>query len=144
MNARRFISDLRHTEIVAAIAEAERHTSGEIRVYISRRHRPDGLASARDRFARLRMHETRDRNAVLIYVAPVAQTFAVLGDEAAYVTCREDMWPEVRDAMAADFKAGRFSEGIIRAVGLVGAELRRHFPRRPDDRNELPDSVITD
>lgn len=144
MKAGEFLSRLAQETIVAAIAEAERQTSGEIRVYISRRDRPDGLAAARERFARLRMHETRERNAVLIYIAPIAQTFAVMGDEAAYALCREDLWNEVRDAMAADFKAGRYSEGVVRAVKLVGEELRRHFPRRPDDRDELPNKIITD
>jgi uncharacterized membrane protein len=144
MKAGEFLSKLAQETVVAAIAETERQTSGEIRVYISRLHRPDGLAAARERFVKLRMHETRERNAVLIYVAPTAQTFAVLGDEAAYALCRQDLWNEVRQAMTVDFKAGRYSEGVVRAVKLVGEELRRHFPRRPDDRNELPDKVATD
>jgi uncharacterized membrane protein len=46
--------------------------------------------------------------------------------------------------MGAEFKAGRYSEGVLRAVRLVGEEMRRHFPRRPDDRNELTDSIVTD
>ncbi len=139
-----FISKLGQETIVAAIAEAERQTSGEIRVFISRRNRPDGLAAAQARFFRLLMHETRDHNAVLIYVAPVAQTFAVVGDEAANAKVREGFWNDVREAMEADFKAGRFTSGIIHAVQLVGEELRRHFPRRPDDSNELPNKIITD
>ena len=144
MKARDFLSKLAHDTIVKAISEAEKHTSGEIRVYVSRRYQPDGLAAARARFHRLRMHEKHGRNAVLIYVAPVAQTFAVLGDKAAHEKFREGFWHEVREAMGADFKAGRFSEGILRAVQLVGEELRRHFPRRPDGGNGLPDKIITD
>lgn len=144
MKARDFLSKLAHDTIVAAIAGAERHTSGEIRVFISRRHRPDGLGAAQARFIRLRMHEKRDRNAVLIYVAPAAQTFAVVGDEAAHARFREGFWHEVREAMGADFKAGRFTEGIIRAVHLVGEELRRHFPHHRGDRNEQPNDIITD
>lgn len=132
MKAGDFLSKLGHATIVAAIAEAEKHTSGEIRVYVSRRHRPDGLAAAHARFHRLRMHEKRDRNAVLIYVAPAAQTFAVIGDEAGHAKFRDSFWHEVREAMGAEFKAGHFSEGILRAVQLVAEELRRHFPRRPE------------
>ena len=144
MKAGDFLSKLTQDSIVAGIAEAEKHTSGEIRVFISRLHRPDGLAAAHSRFHKLRMHEKRDRNAVLIYVAPVAQTFAVLGDKAAHEKFREGFWHEVREAMGAEFKAGRYSEGVLRAVRLVGEEMRRHFPRRPDDRNELTDSIVTD
>jgi putative membrane protein len=39
------------------------------------------------------------------------------------------------------FRGERFREGLVHAVGEVGAVLRRHFPRRPDDVNELPDRV---
>jgi uncharacterized membrane protein len=144
MKAREFLSRLRHEVVVAAIAEAERHTSGEIRVYVSQRHRPDGMAAARDRFVKLRMHETHERNAVLIYVAPVAQTFGIIGDEAVHARSREGFWDEVRDSMGAEFEAGRVTEGIVRAVHLAGAELRRLFPRHPGDRNELPDDIVTD
>ena len=144
MKAGEFLSKLAQETIVAAIADAERHTSGEIRVFISRRHRPDGLAAAHARFHKLRMHEKRDRNAVLIYVAPVAQTFAVLGGEGAHARVGAHFWHEVREAMGADFKAGHFTDGILRAVKRVGAELHRHFPRRPEDRNELPNQIITE
>jgi len=144
MKARDFLTKLEHERIVAAIAEVEKRTSGEIRVFISQRHRPDGLAAARARFYRLRMHETPGRNAVLIYVAPVAQTFAVLGDEVAHEKFRDGFWHEVREAMGAEFRAGKFSEGIVRAVQLVGEELRRHFPHHRGDKNEQPDDIITD
>jgi len=40
-------------------------------------------------------------------------------------------------------KAGRPGEGIAAAVKEIGALLARHFPRRDDDVNELPDDVET-
>ena len=45
--------------------------------------------------------------------------------------------------MGDDFRADRFTEGIVAAVKRVGDELARHFPRRPGetDRNELPDAI---
>jgi uncharacterized membrane protein len=81
------------------------------------------------------MHKTRERNAVLIYVAPVAQTFGIVGDEAVHTRCAENFWQDVRDAMAVEFKAGRFTEGVVAAVNLVSAELKRHFPHHSDDKN---------
>ena len=135
MNTKEFISKLDQEKVVAAIAEAERQTSGEIRVYISQRNRADGLAAAQVRFKKLGMHKTHERNAVLIYVAPVAQTFGIVGDEAVHSRCAENFWQDVRDAMAAEFKAVRFTEGLVAAVNLVGAELKRHFPHHADDKN---------
>ena len=144
MKPRDFLSKLEHGRVVAAIAEAERHTSGEIRVFISRLHRPDGIAAAKSRFLKLGMHRKRERNAVLIYVAPLAQTFGVIGDDAAHERCGGNFWHGVRDAMAANFKAGHFTEGILRAVRLVGEELRCHFPRQPGDKNERSNDIVTD
>ena len=144
MKPREFLSKLEHDRVVAAIAEAERHTSGEIRVYISRLHRADGREAAKNRFIKLRMHKTRERNAVLIYVAPLAQTFGVIGDEAVHARCGEGFWNEVRDAIAEAFKAGRFTDGILRGVKRIGEELHRHFPRQVDDTNELSDDILTD
>src|SRR5215468_2304162 len=46
MKARQFLKKLRREEIVAAIREAEKKTSGEIRVFISRRPTPDPLKDA--------------------------------------------------------------------------------------------------
>jgi len=40
-------------------------------------------------------------------------------------------------------KGGRPGEGIAAAVKEIGALLARHFPRRDDDVNELPDDVET-
>ena len=144
MKAHEFLSKLEHDRVVAAIAEAERHTSGEIRVFVSRLHRPDGLTAAGSRFLKLGMHKKRERNAVLIYVAPVAQTFGVVGDEGVHARCRKGFWHEVRDAMALEFKAGQFTDGILRAVQLVGEEMHRYFPRHPGGKHELPNDIVTD
>jgi uncharacterized membrane protein len=45
--------------------------------------------------------------------------------------------------MAAEFRAGHFTEGILAGIAAVAAELARHFPRAAGDgdRNELPDTV---
>jgi putative membrane protein len=43
--------------------------------------------------------------------------------------------------MTSAFKNGSFTDGVIDAVRAVGAILKEHVPRRPDDTNELPDTV---
>ena len=68
-----FIGKLDEPRIVAAIAEAEKKTSGEIRVYISHKQRHDALSFAKKRFQELGMFRTRQRNAVLIYIVPLTR-----------------------------------------------------------------------
>jgi uncharacterized membrane protein len=90
------------------------------------------------------MHQTKHRNAVLIFVAPRSRTFAAIGDEAVHARCGDDFWRELADAMTAYFKRGDFTEGLVHGISRAGELLAAHFPREPDDRNELPDEVIED
>ena len=69
MKTKLFLSRLDHEKIVAAIAEAEKRTSGEIRVFVSHRKVEDALKAATFHFSKMDMHKTKHRNAVLIFGA---------------------------------------------------------------------------
>ena len=129
-------------QIKQAIARAEALTSGEIRVVVYPHSVDDPVATAKMEFTRLAMHRTRQRNAVLILVAPSAKAFAIFGDEGVHARCGSDFWQEVADVMVQHFRRGEFTGGVIEAVGRTGAVLARHFPHSADDENELPDDVI--
>jgi uncharacterized membrane protein len=144
MKPKEFIRQLEETELVAAIAAAESKTSGEIRVYISHKKPHDVLHAAQRTFESLGMTRTRERNAVLIFVAPAAQTFAVIGDTAVHQRCGTEFWNTLTDEMTGHFRKSEFAAGIFHAVHKAGALLAQHFPRRPDDVNELPDAVAHD
>src|SRR5437764_15326613 len=100
MRTKEFLSKLEHDRIVQAIRAAEVNTSGEIRVYIQRgKLSGDAVIAAQKRFQRLGMHRTTGRNAVLIYVAPRAHKFAVVGDKAIHEKRGENYWQRVVDLM---------------------------------------------
>ena len=141
MRTREFLGKLEHDRIAKAIATAEATTSGEIRVFIQRGNVADVVSDARDQFERLGMTQTRERNAVLIFVAPRAQKFAVIGDRGVYEKCGEPFWEALTQAMRPHFEAQHFTDAIVHAVREAGSLLTQHFPRRPDDRNELPNAV---
>ena len=128
--------------VMQAIAAAERQTSGEIRVVVYPRGVDDAIEVAKQEFLRLGMQRTRERNAVLVLVAPASRAFAIIGDEGVNARCGPQFWHEIAAGMEVDFKAGRFTGGVVTAVEKVGAILARHFPRQDDDSNELPDDVI--
>ena len=44
--------------------------------------------------------------------------------------------------LIAQVRDGRLADGMIAAIGDVGAILGTHFPRAADDVNELPDRLI--
>jgi uncharacterized membrane protein len=130
-----------HPRVVAAIAAAEARTSGEIRVFVSRESADDPVAAARQQFERLGMTQTAERNGVLIFLAPRSHTFAVIGDQGVHERCGEAFWRELADAMTKHFQAGDFTGGLVLGIERAGEILAAHFPRRPDDRNELPNEI---
>ena len=143
MRTKQFLSKLEHDQIVAAIREAESKTSGEIRVYIQRgKLKTDPLISAQKKFRRLRMDKTSERNAVLIFIAPRAHKFAVVGDKAIHEKCGEQFWQQVVDGMREHFQKEKFSRAIVEGIEEVGKLLSTHFPRTATPSNELPDDVI--
>ena len=144
MKPRHFLEHLRDDEIAAAIQAAERKTSGEIRVFISRKATKDPVGEAQSHFMSLQMHKTRERNGVLIFVAPESHNFAVIGDTAVHTQCGEQFWQELASEMSEHFRHSHFTRGIIHAIRKAGELLAQHFPRRPDDENELPDKVEHD
>ena len=130
--------------IVGAIADAEKKTSSEIRVHVTRRVPEDLEQRALRRFHLLGMTKTAERNGVLIYIAPRAHRFRILGDVAIHEKAGADFWTAVAASMEEHFRKGEFTEGVIRAVGTVGEKLAAHFPRRKDDRDELPNVIDED
>ena len=141
---RLFLSKLDSDRIVAAIADAEKKTSGEIRVHITR-HKPANLEErAKRRFELLGMTRTALRNGVLIYIAPKARRFCVLGDAGIHEKCGDDFWKETASEIEAHFRRGDFTEGIVRGIAKIGDVLAAHFPRSAGDVNELPDKVTED
>ncbi len=141
---RHFLSKLNHDRIVAAIAEAEKRSSGEIRVHVTRR-KPDNLEErAKRRFELLGMTRTAQRNGVLIYIAPKLHRFQILGDSGIHEKCGDDFWKETAAEIESHFRKGDFTDGIVRGIAKIGDVLAAHFPRQAGDVNELPDRVTED
>ena len=144
---RKFFSEEEQLRLREAIAAAEKRTSGEIRLHLERdvpQKAPansDAYLRAREVFAELKMHETADRNGVLVYLATRSHRFAVLGDEQLHQHVGEAFWTGIRDLMGSHFKDGRFVEGLTGGIALIGEQLREFFPYRDDDVNELPDDI---
>jgi uncharacterized membrane protein len=136
-----FISTTHLDEVARAIAEIESTTSAEIRVHLDHRCPGDPLRQAAAVFERLGMHETAERNGVLIFIAVADHKLAVIGDTAIHERVGEAYWRRLAGSIAGHLRAERAGEGLVEAVRDVGAALRAHFPRRPDDRNELSDRV---
>jgi uncharacterized membrane protein len=127
--------------IVEAIRLAELKTSGEIRVHIEKRLEKSALEDAKQTFQRLKMHETRDRNGVLILLAPIERTFAIIGDKGIDERVPAGFWDAERDLMADYFRKGKHCEGLVLVIDQIGDRLQEFFPITEDDTNELSNEI---
>lgn len=128
-------------EVVRAIQEAERKTSGEIRVHIEKTAGKEIWDRAMEVFHLLKMDNTRDRNGVLIYVAIDDHQFIIYGDRGINEVVPADFWESTKDAIAAAFKKGKFKKGLIDGITRAGKELQEHFPWIEGDENELSNQI---
>jgi uncharacterized membrane protein len=144
MQPKVFLNQLDDRRILEAIAAAEARSSGQIRVYVSEKQVEDVISEAKVHFLRLGMEKTRARNAVLIYIAPRSQNFAVIGDVGIHERGGDNLWQGVAGEMEVYLRQERFTEAVISAIAKVGAVLASHFPPDLGGTNELPDAVVRD
>lgn len=124
-----------------AIEDAEKHTSGQIRVCIEKTCSEDVLDRAAKYFHQLGMHKTKLRNGVLIYLATVDRKFAIIGDRGLNKLVPENFWDETKEDMLNHFKYGDLVEGIVTGLKIAGDHLQKYFPHKPDGANELSDDI---
>ncbi|MEM8928773.1 MAG: TPM domain-containing protein [Bacteroidota bacterium] len=136
-----FLSKEEEQEIVDAILEAEKNTSGEIRVHIEGSAKIDHFSRAQQVFHFLKMDNTKDENGVLLYVAVNDKKFVIYGDRGIDKAVPKGFWESTKDTIAQHFKNGEFKKGIVEGVLKAGKELEEHFPWDHGDINELSDAV---
>ena len=140
--AEKLFSSADREAIINAIKSAEVATSGEIQVHIESKCKGDVLERAVVVFEKLKMHQTKDRNGVLFYLAVADKKFAILGDSGINQVVPENFWESIKEHMAGKFKAGQFTQGLIDGIQQAGDQLGKHFPYQGDDDiNELPDEI---
>ena len=127
--------------VVEAIRQAERNTSGEIKVHIENRCKGDVEQRSLYIFDKLKLNETQLRNGVLIYLAIKDHKFAILGDKGINDMVEDSFWNDVKDLMLNQFKEGHFAEGLEQGIMRCGEKLKAYFPYQSDDINEIPDDI---
>ena len=139
-----FFTEAEKRSIIEAISNAERRTSGEVRVFVESRCRyVDAIDRAAEIFFQLKMEKTDDRNAVLVYVATKDRQLAIFGDEGIHKKVGNEYWNTEVKKMISIFNEENYVEGICHCVIDIGETLHHHFPYDKDtDKNELPDDII--
>ncbi|WP_396591702.1 TPM domain-containing protein [Allomuricauda sp. R78024] len=136
-----FLTPVEEQEIIEAILEAEKNTSGEIRVHIEATTKIDHFSRAQQVFHFLKMDNTKEENGVLLYVAVDDKKFVIYGDSGIDRAVPKGFWDTTKDLISSHFKQGHFKQGIVEGVIKAGKELEAHFPWNHNDTNELSDAI---
>ncbi|MDX1672109.1 MAG: TPM domain-containing protein [Balneolaceae bacterium] len=136
-----FLTEKQEQQIIDAIADAEKRTSGEIRVHMEHHCETDPLERADQLFHQLGMDETTLQNGVLLYIATEDHKVAVYGGKGIDRKVEEGFWDDVIRILVNHFKADEYEEGIEAAVRKIGRKLEEVFPYRSGDQNELTDEI---
>jgi putative membrane protein len=98
-----------------------------------------GLAS----FTEQGLHYTKDHTGILILVSLLEHRVEVLADRGINLKVAQGTWDEVVHIITAGIKSGQACDAFCNAIGRCGDILATHFPRQADDKDELPNRLVT-
>lgn len=136
-----FLSVEQEQKIIDAIRDAEKNTSGEIRVHIERYSQKETIERATEVFYYLKMDETKNRNGVLFYVGVDDKNFAIIGDKNINDKVDSNFWESTKNEVLQEFKKSNFTSGLVKGITEAGNQLKILFPFEQGDENELPDII---
>ncbi|MGY3450292.1 TPM domain-containing protein [Bradyrhizobium sp. USDA 4353] len=132
-----------------AIKHGERTHAGQVRFVVEgaldgrplwRNQSP--RERALDVFSQLRIWDTAHNNGVLIYLLLADRDVEIIADRGIHDRVGAEGWETICRAMEAQFRAGRFDQGVIQGIAAVSRELAKHFPPHAGETNELPDAPV--
>lgn len=141
-NPKKFLTPEESRQLAAAIVEAERKTSAEIKVVLVRHCWTDIHVKAANQFRKLRLDKTEQRNCVMFLLVLTNREFLIYGDQGIHEKVGQNFWDDMRDLMRERFEEERFGDGLAEAVGRVGEKLAMFFPRLAGDKDEVSDEVV--
>jgi len=104
------------------------------RLYCARR--------AREQFLAQKLHTTRDRTGVLLFVSVFEQHVELLADAGIHARVPEGAWNTLIRHFTARIQDGQIGDGFVEAVNAIGTHLATHFPADGTNPNELPDHLV--
>lgn len=140
---KKFLNKKQQQQIIDAIKQAELATNGEIRLYVEGNcNTSTALERAIEMFGLLKMEQTKQHNAVLLYIAFKDKKVAIYGDAGIHKIVGQAFWNSTIEALTAEFKSHHIEQGIIAAITDIGEKLKQYFPYTADDTNELPNTIV--
>lgn len=135
--------------IESAIAASETAHRGQLRFAVegalptaALRHGQSARDRAIDVFSRLRVWDTEHNSGVLIYLLLADRDVEIVADRGVHAKVGEAAWEGICRRMEADFRAGRYREGVLAGIDAVTRHLTEHYPAFGKPADELPDRPV--
>lgn len=90
------------------------------------------------------LHYTRGHTGILIFASLFERRVVVLADQGINEKVKPGTWDEVVQILTAGLKSKDSCQAFCAAIQRCSEILALHFPRQPDDRDELSDSLVTE
>lgn len=137
------------TQISHAVAQAEQHHTGEIRVIIEG-HLPLDIAlrgstriRAKQLFAEYGVWDTAYNSGVLLYINLCERTVEIVVDRGIDCFVDDAHWNTICSNMTALLRQKQYAKGVIHGIEHVGQVLEQYYDQHIKDLgNELDNSAI--
>lgn len=95
-------------------------------------------------FVEEEVFNTRDRTGILLFVSLLEHRIEVLGDTGINARVEPEDWADIVKRIRKGIQHENLTDGLVDAIGMCGTLLEEQgVTIRPDDENELSDSVRT-
>jgi len=85
---------------------------------------------------------TRGRTAILLYLSVAEHRAEIVADDTISQRVSPERWGEAMATLVDQLRGGDPAQGMIDAIGLIGAVLKEYVPKSDGNPNELPDRLI--
>lgn len=89
------------------------------------------------------LYRTAEETGIIVFISLLERKVWILGDRGINEKIPPGFWQSLALELAAGIRSGQAAGTLCHVIAGCGSELARHFPRRSDDRNELPDDILT-
>ncbi|MBI3064779.1 MAG: TPM domain-containing protein [Deltaproteobacteria bacterium] len=90
------------------------------------------------------LHYTKAHTGILIFASLLEHRVVVLADRGINEKVAAGTWNEIVNMITESLKSGDGCDGFCKAIDRCGEILAQHFPRSADDRDELPNKLVTE
>ena len=97
---------------------------------------------AQEQFFIQKLHMTRERTGVLLFVSVAEHYVEIIADQGINEVVPADAWRAIIAEFVQQVHKRRVADGFITAIAACGELLASHFPAKDDSSNELPNHLV--